>query len=167
MPRPGPVLALSPANDVDGVGESRVACGAGGPEVLEAAHDVEVPLRREREPREHGVDDGTGAVGAVEPVVAEEGPAPLGGAGDGVPCEGFRPICCLPPIERVRASVDTEPPAASRHGPETGRVLPIEAYALPDAHGNRGKAQARRPLVSLQRIDGSQRTESTEEHDDA
>lgn len=59
---PRPITSLCSAYDLDGVSETGVRTSAGGAEVLEAAHDVEVPLRWEGKSCERWVDDRTGAV---------------------------------------------------------------------------------------------------------
>src|SRR5437762_1594815 len=75
--RPAPVLALPAADDVDCLGQARVARRIDGLEVVECAEDVVMPSGRKRKASECGLDDFAGTVGAKEPVYQEELPAEL------------------------------------------------------------------------------------------
>ena len=61
--RPSPVSSSRPADHVDRVGEALVTLGSAVTEMLQSSHDVEVPLRREREPGDRLIDDLPGACG--------------------------------------------------------------------------------------------------------
>src|SRR5438105_3533360 len=72
LQRPAAVLVLAVMDDVDGVGEARVARRVDGVEIVESAEDVVVSSWREREANEYGLDDFAGPVRAKEPVYQEE-----------------------------------------------------------------------------------------------
>jgi hypothetical protein len=66
LQRPAAVFALRAADDFDGFGETRVARGVDGLEVIEGAKNVVVPPGREREAEEKRLDDFAGAVRTKE-----------------------------------------------------------------------------------------------------
>lgn len=71
MDRPGSVLSLRTADDIDRVGQTLIRGRSRRPEMLETPQHVEVPLRREREPEERRVHSLSGAVRAIQ-LMAEE-----------------------------------------------------------------------------------------------
>src|SRR5205807_6048555 len=70
--RPTPILALAAAENLDRLGEARVARRVDNLEIIESAEDVVVPPRREREAKEDWLDDFASAVGAKEAVHEQE-----------------------------------------------------------------------------------------------
>src|SRR5262249_11167463 len=103
---PAAIVAPRASDDVDRLGEARVARRLDGLEVIERAQDIVVPARREGEAKEDRLDDRAGAMGAEEPMHQEELTAATLGSPHGADFAPAMQIVMSQPLQDTDGRVD-------------------------------------------------------------